>query len=87
MRVVLVRSGIILGLIYSAVLVMCCAGCEVSVSATTGGKLFYPNKVGNGDLGDPRRGMYDGSGYRESSGAGSSTGGDKFEGLGRGGVE
>ncbi len=62
-----------------AVLVLICTGCEVSVSAATGGKLFYPNRVGKGDLGDPRRGMYDGSGYSERAGAGSSSG--KFDGL------
>jgi hypothetical protein len=48
--------------------VSCLTGCQVDVSGAVGGKVFYPDKTGKDkDLGDPRKGMYDGSGYVEKA--------------------
>lgn len=51
-------------------------GCQVDVSGAVGCKAFYPNKGGSADkdIGDPRKGMYDGSGYSESHTSGGSSG-------------
>ena len=59
-------------------------GCQVDVSAGLGYKAFYPNKGGSKDkdIGDPRKGMYDGSGFGESHTSGSSNGNSEhFHGL------
>lgn len=61
----------------------CLTGCEGNASVSVGGKAFYPNKGAgkNNDLGDPRKGMYDGSGFGESHSAGSQVGRGPFNGL------
>jgi len=59
-------------------------GCQVDVSAGLGSKLFYPDSVGNSKLGDPRKPMYDGSGYVERHTAG---GQSDFKGFGKIGGE
>ena len=50
------------------------AGCQVDVTASAGGKMFYPKNIGKYACGDPREGMYNGSGYGESFGSGGTTG-------------
>ena len=59
------------------------AGCQVDVSGAIGAKAFYPNKAGgkDKDVGDPRTGMYDGSGYGERHSAGSDGGTEHFKPL------
>lgn len=41
-------------------------GCQTDVTLGLGGKLFYPDQVGEKKLGDPRKSMFEGSGYTES---------------------
>lgn len=59
-------------------------GCQVDVSAAAGYKAFYPDKAGgkDKDVGDPRKGMYDGSGFGESHTSGGSSGSSEhFKGM------
>ena len=72
------RRSIVSMVVVSAVvspLFLGLAGCQVDLSGSVGAKAFYPNKVGaQNDLGDPRKGAYDGSGYSEENSAGSVSG-------------
>jgi len=34
------------------------AGCQMAVSVSSSGKVFYPDTVGSAKVGDPRKGMY-----------------------------
>ena len=40
-------------------------GCQVDLTGHVGSKAFYPDSIGNTKIGDPRRPMYEGSGYGE----------------------
>ncbi len=35
-------------------------GCQIDVGANLGTKMFYPDKAGDSNVGDPRKGMYEG---------------------------
>ena len=62
-------------------------GCQLEVSGSAGTKVFYPDKLWGTKLGDPRRPMYEGSGYGERNTAGSESGTRGFGGLGKKGDE
>ncbi len=47
-------------------------GCQIDVGGHVGTKLLYPEQIGETKLGDPRKPMYEGSGYTETT----TTGGD-----------
>lgn len=57
------RNGSLIALGITAVLWL--GGCQIDVSGGFGTKLFYPDSFGNKQLGDPRKPMYEGSGYTE----------------------
>jgi len=40
-------------------------GCQSDINLGLGGKFFYPDQVGEKKMGDPRKPMYEGSGYTE----------------------
>ncbi|MFM2357506.1 MAG: hypothetical protein RJA61_243 [Candidatus Parcubacteria bacterium] len=66
-----------------ATLTLWCGGCQADVNLGLGGKFFYPDQVGEKKLGDPRKPMFEGSGYTERQTAGGevkSVGFQKFEG-------
>ena len=70
-------SAMMVGALLAAV------GCQAGVVVSTDAKLFYPDKVGKHDIGDPRKGMYDGSGFAEGQIAGSAGAPVKgFDGIG-----
>jgi hypothetical protein len=69
--------GISLGMLAAAL-----SGCQVDVSGAIGAKAFYPDRVGKESyLGDPRRPMYEGSGYAERHTAGGESGFQGFRKL------
>jgi hypothetical protein len=79
---------VVIVLIYAAVCfaAVCSMGCQVDVSGSVGGKMYYPDKLGgkDKDVGDPRRPMYEGSGYVERHLAGGQSdykSGEHFRGL------
>lgn len=48
-------------------------GCQLDVSGGVGAKALYPDNLGEHKVGDPRRPMYEGSGYAERHTAGGET--------------
>ena len=48
-------------------------GCQLDVSGGVGAKALYPDNLGEHKIGDPRRPMYEGSGYSERHTAGGET--------------
>lgn len=75
--------GLFLAICYGLVLFLF-TGCQVDVSGSVGYKAFYPDKGGSKDkdIGDPRKGMYDGSGFGESHTSGGTSGTtEHFRGL------
>lgn len=40
-------------------------GCQIDLTSHLGSKAFYPDSIGDNKVGDPRRPMYEGSGYTE----------------------
>ncbi|TSC61385.1 MAG: hypothetical protein G01um1014107_4 [Parcubacteria group bacterium Gr01-1014_107] len=59
------------------------SGCQIDVSGGIGAKGFYPDRYGGSSyLGDPRRPMYEGSGYVERHTAGSQSDLQGFQKMG-----
>ncbi|MEX1027419.1 MAG: hypothetical protein WD049_05350 [Candidatus Paceibacterota bacterium] len=70
--VVCFYGAVIVTMIVTALLAGC--GQQVDFSAGVGWKSLYPDDIGPHKLTDPRRGMYEGSGYGERHTAGSEGG-------------
>jgi len=70
----------------AALVIIHLTGCQIDVSGAVGTKMFYPDKIGgkDKDIGDPRRPMYEGSGFYERHAAGSQSDvkkGEHFRGM------
>lgn len=70
------------GMIGTMILIALTSGCQVDVSGGFSTKALYPDDIGTWPIGDPRRGMYEGSGYGERHTAGSESGTPGFRGMG-----
>jgi hypothetical protein len=57
-------------------------GCQVEVGGSVGSKLFYPDKLGKKEIGDPRKPMMSAPNYKERHISGSESANDGFPGLG-----
>ena len=62
------------------------AGCQIEVSGAAGSKLFYPDNLGDKKVGDPRKPMFEGSGYTERHTSGGESNFSGFRGI-KGGAE
>lgn len=74
----------ILGIFLGAGAVILMSGCQIDVSGGIGAKAFYPDNAGESRLGDPRRPMYDGSGYVDRHTAGNQSEFQGFKKMGGG---
>jgi hypothetical protein len=52
------------------VILTCLTGCQWKTGGIISASLFYPDQIGQKKVGDPRRPMYEASGYTESDNAG-----------------
>ena len=74
---VVVIFALAMGILAAALL----CGCEISASTGGAAKTFYPDRYGTESyLGDPRRPMFEGSGYTEGNRAGHQSGFQKIGG-------
>lgn len=58
-------------------------GCQIDASVGLGTKVLYPDNLGEMKVGDPRRPMYEGSGYTERHTSGGETGFSAFKNAGK----
>jgi hypothetical protein len=66
---ILLRGGF--GMLVAAVIIIASnIGCQSDFSVGLSNKVFHPDNSKGNPVGDPRKGMYDGSGYHEGVNAG-----------------